>query len=109
MIRILFAAFLSFGIHFITFSQTSYSFSFKGFVSDFNELESKILKIDGVLSCKYRYKDEKQAGEILFELKPYEKTYDDKGNLINPSPLIQIKELFYQENLEPIELVELKN
>lgn len=107
MLRLLFTAICL--CAFTVNAQINYSYSFSGQIPDIELLSNHFLKIDGVSTCKIRYKAEKQAGEILFQLKPYEKTYDDKGNLINPSPLIQIKELFYRENLEPIELVEFKN
>ncbi|MCO5260905.1 MAG: hypothetical protein M9916_12245 [Crocinitomicaceae bacterium] len=90
-------------------AQSYYSYSFSGAVSDFEQLESKMMNIEGVQSCKTRYKDEKQAGELIFQLKKYEKEYDEKGNFINPSPLINIKNLLFKEGLEPIELVEINN
>lgn len=91
------------------YSQQYFSYSFSGLYEDNGLLDAKILKIDDIQSCKIRYKEEQKAGEILFELKAYDVEYNEKGELKNPSPLIQLKDLLFNEGLEPIELIEIKN
>lgn len=91
------------------YSQQYFSYSFSGSYHDYELLETKILTIDDIQSCKIRFKEEQNAGEILFELKTYVVEYDEKGSLKNPSPLIQLKDLLFNEGLEPMELIEIKN
>lgn len=84
------------------YSQNYYSYSFSGATT--TDLESSILKIEGITSCKIKLKEEQAKGEILFELQPYKKSEDLK----NPDPLIQLKRLLSDTGLTPIELTEIK-
>lgn len=83
------------------YSQNYYSYSFSGVPT--TELESSVLKIEGITSCKIKLKEEQAKGEILFELQPYRKSEDLK----NPDPLIQLKRLISDAGLTPIELTEI--
>lgn len=90
-------------------SAQRYSYSFSGPVKDSAVLVSKIQNIEWVQKCKLYIKPEKPGGVILFRIKPYEKTYDKEGNLINPSPLQKIKDQILKEGLEPKDLIRLKD
>ncbi len=86
-------------------AQQYYSYSFSGTTGDFQELEAKILKIEGISSCKIRVKEEVSSGEILLELLPYTRQDDNK----NPDPLIQLKRVITDAGLEPKDLTEIKH
>lgn len=66
-------------------------------------LESKILSIEGINSCKIRFKEDQSKGEIVFELQLYTKREDLK----NPDPLIQLKQLISDSGLTLIEITEI--
>lgn len=84
------------------YSQNYYSYTFSG-TPMIENLESKILSIEGINSCKIRFKEDQSKGEIVFELQPYTKREDLK----NPDPLIQLKQLISDSGLTLIEITEI--
>lgn len=95
-----FATCLTFGVY----GQQQYSYSFSGAIEDHIDLEAKIQQIEGINSCKIRFKEELSAGEILLDIQPYTKQKEGE----NPDTLIQLKKLITDSGLTPIELVEIK-
>jgi hypothetical protein len=88
----------------LTFAQQFYSYPFSGKIQNIEKLETELLQVEGVNSCKIRWKEEAVSGEILLDLKPYTKQEDLK----NPDTLIQIKKIVLDSGLTPHDLVELK-
>lgn len=86
-----------------------YSYSFSGTVKDSASLVSSVQQIEWIQKCKLLLKPEKPGGVVIFRLEPYEVTRDEKGNLINPQPLVRIKEYLLGEGLELKELIRLKD
>jgi len=103
MIKVL-LLFLLFSVPEFLFSQTKYSYAFKGNVQDSATFESKILRVTDVVACKLRFKPEKNEGELIFEIAPYEVKYDADGHVINGQPLEDVKSLLLKEGLELKEL-----
>lgn len=86
-----------------------YAYSFSGTVKDSAAMVSKIQKLEWIQKCKLYIKSEKPGGVIVFRIKPYEVSFDEKGNQINPNPLQKIKAQLFEEGLEPKELIRLKD
>ena len=84
-----------------------YTYSFSGSVKDSAEFVTTIKNLEWVQKCRLYLKPEKPGGVILFTLRPYEVTYDEKGNQINPNTLLNIKQQLLQEGLKPEELIRL--
>lgn len=103
MLRLLFAfaTCLTFGVY----GQQQYSYSFSGTVENSIGLEAKIQQIEGINSCKIRYKEEHNSGEILLDIQPYTKQKEGE----NPDVLIQLKKLITDSGLTPVELIEIKH
>jgi hypothetical protein len=94
----------------VSFSQsTVYSYSFSGNIEHINSFEKQLLSIDGVESCKIRFKEEQNKGELIFQLKEYKPTYDENGERVDSMPLVLIQQLLFKEKLTPIELIELNH
>ncbi|MBC9811244.1 hypothetical protein H9Y05_02035 [Crocinitomicaceae bacterium CZZ-1] len=96
-----FATFLTLGVY----GQQQYSYSFSGTIENSVDLETKIQQIEGINSCKIKYKEELSAGEILLDIKPYTKQKEGE----NPDLLIQLKKLITDSGLIPVELIEIKH
>lgn len=86
-----------------------YSYSFSGTVKDSAALAQSVQEIEWVEKCKLLLKPEKPGGIVLFRLKPHQVTYDERGKLNQPQPLVVIKEYLLEEGLELQELTRLKD
>lgn len=79
--KILFLAFI--GFSFIAFNQ-NYSYTFTGqegkslSTEEISDLEKKIRRIEGVQECKIRYKEERNAGEILLFIEESKSKFEDE-------------------------------
>lgn len=84
----------------------NYSYSFTGKVDTLflNELAIDISKVEGVKEVKWRFKEEKEAGEFIIFTSNY-------ANKSNPFPFepADVKELMLSNRLTPLKLIELPN
>lgn len=87
------------------FSQ-NYSYSFKGKIDSslVSLLAQDISKIHGVKEVKWRFKQEKQAGEFII----FTTNYSDNKDPYPFDPT-HVKALLIASKLEPLKLIELPN
>jgi len=86
-----------------------YSYSFSGTVKDSAAFVQTVQDIEWVEKCRLMLKPEKPGGVIIFRLNEYQVTYDEKGQLKNPNPLVNIKKSIQEQGLRPQELTRLKD
>lgn len=83
------------------FYSQNFAYSFQGnlTVEQQNSLLKKILDLPLVSSCEMKYKTDSERGEILFNIKEKE-TRSEGSDEFSP---VQIKSLFIEQELEPLE------
>lgn len=101
--KILFLAFFS--LSFIAFNQ-NYSYTFSGqegkslSAEEISNLENKIKRIEGVKECKIRYKEERNAGEILLFIEESMSEFEDEQE--SPFNATELKSIVIKSGLNPI-------
>lgn len=82
----------------------NYSYSFQGNTDSLTvvNLAKKLSSLEGVVSVKGRFKEEKRAGEFLI----YSSNFKDKSNPYPFDP-IRIKAVLIENNLTPIQFKEI--
>lgn len=94
---------LFFVLCFGTLKAQSYSYGFQGpaNANQISELEKKCSVLPDVNSCKVRYKDPEEKGELIIELKYTGENRAETRDGFNPA---EVKRLLLEMGLNPLEL-----
>lgn len=69
-----------------------------------NAIEQHLLRNEEVTEAKIKYKPEKEMGELIFTITPQ----PNSGEAYKPFSLADVKKIFQQYNLSPIEIKEVE-
>lgn len=88
------------------FNAQTYSYSFKGVLSNENKAKfnKEISELPTLLSVEIKIKNEAQMGEVIFSIDPLA----DRGENDHPFSPVDLKSLLISFGLEPIDFRQLK-